>query len=255
MADIAVADLLWPAALSTASASASDGSLEGACAFVRLPAHAHTLTTRHRLVGFSTASSLPSSVTTTHTAESVENVENGTTGMWLRLEEVYVGLIHDFLRLRTPLPHACNGSSDTNNDNDVDDSQAADFRAKLLAAVARPPPPHSPLTTATAARLRVFRDLWERGFHVAFGSKFAAELLLYTAAPAHTHAVALVLVRDWDAPIAAVQLASHCRVATMVKKRLLLASWQPLQADDVVYVGVDHALLATRHEHDLHSTT
>ncbi|TYZ58548.1 hypothetical protein PybrP1_001245 [[Pythium] brassicae (nom. inval.)] len=250
MADI-VADLLWPEPPS----AASEGTLEGVCALVRLPAHAHVLATRYRLV----RSSLCSSATANGATGSVENVENGSSGMHLRLEELYVGLFHGFLRLRTPLLHTCEGSAGDGDANDdrTDDAQAANFSAKLLAAVARhpPPPPHTPppqLSAATAARLRVFRDLWERGFHVAFGSKFAAELLVYADAPARAHAVALVLVRDWDAPLAAVQLASHCRVATMVKKRLLLASWRPLgagmQEDEVVYVGVDHALLATRHE-------
>lgn len=110
--------------------------------------------------------------------------------------------------------------------------------------------------------MRVFRDLWERGFYVACGSKFSAELLAYDQPPAQAHALVLVLVRDFDAPLEAVDVASHCRVATMVRKRLVFASRRPVgeetdgndaateesERDAVVYVGVDHALLATRHE-------
>ena len=132
----------------------------------------------------------------------------------------------------------------------------------------------SPLAPSLQTRLRVFEDLWMRGYYVAFGSKFAAKLLIYTAAPTQSHAVALVFVRDVDALFPAVALANHCRVASMVHKRVLLATKRDTDfrsssksteyvhtdssysengandsdSDPVVYIAIDHALLATRHE-------
>lgn len=116
----------------------------------------------------------------------------------------------------------------------------------------------------------MFCDLWTRGYFVAFGSKFSSELLIYEAAPAQSHATALVLVRAFDAPFHTVDIVSHCRVAKMVRKQVFVASCEPAarasssqrednddgddcssnraSEDAVVYIAINHALLAARQE-------
>uniref|UniRef100_K3WV19 tRNA-intron lyase n=1 Tax=Globisporangium ultimum (strain ATCC 200006 / CBS 805.95 / DAOM BR144) TaxID=431595 RepID=K3WV19_GLOUD len=105
------------------------------------------------------------------------------------------------------------------------------------------------LTPLQRIRLRVFRDLWEKGYFVAFGSKFSADFLIYEDDPSRTHATALVIVKEYGAAFACVDIVSHCRVAKMVKKQVFFASQHPdKDIDDVVYIAVNHALLATRQE-------
>lgn len=103
-------------------------------------------------------------------------------------------------------------------------------------------------TAATQTlRLRVFHDLWTRGYFVSFGSKFSADFLIYDDAPSRAHATALVIVKAHDAPFDAVDIVSHCRVAKMVRKQVFFASQQP--RDSVItYIAINHALLAARQE-------
>lgn len=97
-------------------------------------------------------------------------------------------------------------------------------------------------------RLRVFRDLWEKGYFVAFGSKFSADFLIYEDVPSRSHATALVIVKEYDVPFDSLDIVSHCRVAKMVKKQVFFASQHTEQRDEVVYIAVNHALLAARQE-------
>lgn len=100
-------------------------------------------------------------------------------------------------------------------------------------------------------RLRVFRDLWTRGYFVAFGSKFSADFLIYEDVPLRAHATALVVVKQYDAPFDCVDVVSHCRVAKMVRKQVFFASQQLQQQqrdNAIVYISINHALLAARQE-------
>ncbi|KAL3668913.1 hypothetical protein V7S43_006202 [Phytophthora oleae] len=117
-------------------------------------------------------------------------------------------------------------------------------------------------------RLRVFWDLWDRGYIVTFGSKFGADFLIYKANPKTSHAVALVVVKGYEEDFARVDVVSFCRVAKMVKKQLIFASVRVNEenksegdqkgdssnreaqedVDSVVYVSLTHALLVSRQE-------
>jgi hypothetical protein len=74
--------------------------------------------------------------------------------------------------------------------------------------------------------------------------------------PSRTHAVALVVVKSFEAPFQRVDVVSFGRVAKMVKKQLYFAAVRqlsPTQAEprsDVVFVSLTHALLASRQEED-----
>ncbi|KAK1945627.1 tRNA-splicing endonuclease [Phytophthora citrophthora] len=124
------------------------------------------------------------------------------------------------------------------------------------------------LTQQRCDRLRVFRDLWDRGYIVTFGSKFGADFLLYKDNPRISHAVALVVVKGYEEDFARVDVVSFCRVAKMVKKQLIFASVRMNEestnegeqkgessnsgaqegAESVVYVSLTHALLVSRQE-------
>ncbi|KAG1686623.1 hypothetical protein DVH05_006418 [Phytophthora capsici] len=119
------------------------------------------------------------------------------------------------------------------------------------------------LTQQRRDRLRVFRDLWDRGYTVTFGSKFGADFLIYKDNPRTSHAVALVVVKGYEEDFARVDVVSFCRVAKMVKKGLIFASVRGNKesknegdhkgensnsgaqedAGNVVYVSLTHALL------------
>ncbi|GMF29727.1 unnamed protein product [Phytophthora fragariaefolia] len=79
--------------------------------------------------------------------------------------------------------------------------------------------------------------------------------------PKHAHAVALVVVKDYEEEFARVDVVSFCRVAKMVKKQLLFACVPPngedktqeddesrVAANSVVYISLTHALLVSRQD-------
>ncbi|KAG6963230.1 hypothetical protein JG688_00008243 [Phytophthora aleatoria] len=124
------------------------------------------------------------------------------------------------------------------------------------------------LSSRRRDRLRVFRDLWEKGYIVTFGSKFGADFLIYKDNPKRAHAVALIVVKGYEEEFARVDVVSLCRVAKMVKKQLMFAcvradgkgkshserkedcpeSKAEVAEDSVVYVSLTHALLVSRQE-------
>ncbi|OWZ23113.1 TRNA-intron endonuclease [Phytophthora megakarya] len=124
------------------------------------------------------------------------------------------------------------------------------------------------LSSQRRDRLQIFRDLWERGYIVTFGSKFGADFLLYKDDPKHSHAVAQVVVRGYEEEFARVDVVSFCRVAKMVKKRLMFASVRSIDegkndekksrsnesdasqwtSSNITYVSLTHALLVSRQE-------
>ncbi|GLD95212.1 hypothetical protein PINS_up003854 [Pythium insidiosum] len=98
---------------------------------------------------------------------------------------------------------------------------------------------------ADRLRVRVFADLWRRGFFVAHGSKFGVDFLIYDADPDTCHARVLVLVKEWTAGFGTVDIVTHCRLAKMVNKEIHFASARP--DGSIAYVSLEHALLSARH--------
>ncbi|KAF0682936.1 Aste57867_24949 [Aphanomyces stellatus] len=78
------------------------------------------------------------------------------------------------------------------------------------------------LGTHVPLRHRVFRDLWEKGFHITSGSKFGGDFLLYDADPLTTHASAIVVVSE-SPMVPAADIAGFGRLARAVKKSWVLA--------------------------------
>lgn len=84
--------------------------------------------------------------------------------------------------------------------------------------------------------------------------------------PKHAHAVALVVVKEYEEQFSRVDIVSFCRVAKMVKKQLIFACVRAngerksdgeqkddnkdsgAAADSVVYISLTHALLVSRQE-------
>ncbi|POM68869.1 tRNA-intron endonuclease [Phytophthora palmivora] len=188
--------------------------------------------------------------------------EGTTTALRLALEEMAVGIAKGFLRLETTV--TVYGDYEGKRlveeitlqlTSDKKRREAGDTFAWTLS-----PQRHD--------RLRVFRDLWERGYVVTFGSKFGADFLIYKDDPKRAHAVALIVVKGFEEEFARLDVVSFCRVAKMVKKKLMFACVQPsdadknddekgdskdsgsteVAADKVVYISLTHALLVSRQE-------
>ncbi|CAH0516924.1 unnamed protein product [Peronospora belbahrii] len=154
----------------------------------------------------------------------------------LALEEMTVGVTKGFLRLQAA--------------SDMKRREPGDRRWRL--------------SLQRHHRLQVFQDLWERNYIVTFGSKFGADFLIYKDNPKHTHAVALITVKEYEEEFERVDIVSFCRVAKMIKKVFLFASVRDSaenksdgeQKDgsqvseeavkSVVYISLTHALLVSR---------
>ncbi|KAI1716021.1 tRNA-splicing endonuclease subunit Sen34 [Ditylenchus destructor] len=73
-------------------------------------------------------------------------------------------------------------------------------------------------------RLTVFRDLWRKGFYLTGGTKFGCDFLAYEGSPDNVHSRFMIVCLDTDSDILRpLDLISVGRVATQVKKRLLLS--------------------------------
>ncbi|KAF1782880.1 tRNA endonuclease-like domain [Phytophthora cactorum] len=127
------------------------------------------------------------------------------------------------------------------------------------------------LSSRRRDRLRVFRELWEKGYIVTFGSKFGADFLIYKGQKRLLQPQACACcgpdrVKRYEEEFARVDVVSLCRVAKMVKKQLMFAcvradgmgrserkedsaeSKAEVAEDSVVYVSLTHALLVSRQE-------
>lgn len=67
------------------------------------------------------------------------------------------------------------------------------------------------------------------------------------ADPMRSHATALIIVKEHGVPFPAVDIVSHSRVGSMVKKQVFFVSVDPA-TDQVVYIALNHARLMTRQE-------
>ncbi|KAG7388779.1 hypothetical protein PHYPSEUDO_011798 [Phytophthora pseudosyringae] len=184
----------------------------------------------------------------------------------LALEELAVGVAKGFLRLEV----AGAGSDGCSNNGGEGHTLVEEITQELVGDTKRGGYNGDVkwrLSPQRRDQLQVFRDLWERGYIVTFGSKFGADFLIYKDNPKHAHAVALIVLKEYEEEFARVDVVSFCRVAKMVKKQLLFAcvrangksksggeqagdsnatSAADLEAGSVVYISLTHALLVSR---------
>ncbi|TMW63001.1 hypothetical protein Poli38472_005619 [Pythium oligandrum] len=146
----------------------------------------------------------------------------------LSIEEMALGVSEGFLRLKTK-----EGSGDDIHEESL-------LRAVTGTCVANE---NTGLDEATLLRIRVFADLWHRGYFVAFGSKFGADFLIYQGDPDSHHSIAMIMVKEWTASFGSVDIVSHCRMAKMVKKQI---TWASVHEGGVKYITLDHSLLVAR---------
>jgi tRNA splicing endonuclease len=91
-------------------------------------------------------------------------------------------------------------------------------------------------------RAAVYADLWHRGYYITAARKFGSDFLVYPRPQHQCHAACLVLVRPRNCPdsntkesdhggrvpkMTALDLASLTRLASSVKKSLVIASVSP----------------------------
>ncbi|UIZ29627.1 hypothetical protein KXD40_002957 [Peronospora effusa] len=166
---------------------------------------------------------------------SIATASTASTRLRLALEEMAVGVAKGFLRLEAAV-----NCADSLAICDKEGQALVKQMTQELAGDITPLRRH--------IRLRVYRDLWERGYVVTFGSKFGADFLIY---------------KDYEEEFARVDIVSFCRVAKMVKKQFLFASVQAIEGNEsndeqkdgnkvamksVVYISLTHALLVSRQE-------
>ncbi|CAI5741837.1 unnamed protein product [Peronospora destructor] len=188
---------------------------------------------------------------------SIATASTAPARLRLALEEMAVGVTKGFLRLEAAV--ICAGSTT------ICDEEEQALVEQMTQEIAGNVTSRGPwrLSLRRHDRLRVYRDLWERGYVVTFGSKFGADFLIYKDNPKHAHAEALIMVKDYEEEFARVDIVSFCRMAKMVKKQFLFASVQAIEeskSDDeqkdgsgvamksIVYISLAYALLVSRQE-------
>ncbi|CEG46811.1 trna-intron endonuclease [Plasmopara halstedii] len=183
---------------------ASQPDLEVTCAFVDNAQHIELLQKTYRING---------------SFERSKSTSSATPRLRLALEEIVVGIARGFLRLE-PAAISSGGSS-----NHKDEGRAYIEKVAQEVAESRGVSGDSRWTLSPQRRdqLRIFLDLWDKGYIVTFGSKFGANFLIYKDSPKRTHAVALIVVKRYEEEFDRVDVVSFCRVAKMVKKNFFFA--------------------------------
>ena len=83
----------------------------------------------------------------------------------------------------------------------------------------------TPFNPDSCLRIRVFRDLWRRGFYLTEGAKFGGDFLAYNGDPVAFHAQFVVICSNKDrTDYSETELVRISRLGTTVKKTVLLAS-------------------------------
>ncbi|KAI9913953.1 hypothetical protein PsorP6_005581 [Peronosclerospora sorghi] len=201
----------------------------------------------------------------------------------LALEEMAVGVANGFLRLKAAETLLDTTAGSVEKDNALvtaitqELTRQEEYRESIDAEWR--------MSKRGRDRLRVFQDLWKRGYIVTFGSKFGADFLIYKGLkensrfrhciclvtlwicldnPKQAHAVALIVIKGYEEVFARVDVVSFCRMAKMIKKQFLFASVRAtgtsktdgepkddstkgsVADDGVVYMSITHALLVSR---------
>ncbi|XP_044134003.1 tRNA-splicing endonuclease subunit Sen34 [Bufo gargarizans] len=86
------------------------------------------------------------------------------------------------------------------------------------------------------ARYKVFRDLWQKGYHLTNGGKFGGDFLVYPGDPMRFHAHYIAICFPQDENIALSDIITAGRLGTNVKKTVLLCSSS--QEGQVIYTSL-----------------
>ncbi|KNC78602.1 hypothetical protein SARC_08972 [Sphaeroforma arctica JP610] len=97
-----------------------------------------------------------------------------------------------------------------------------------------------PRTAVDWARLRIFRDLYERGFYMTSGCKFGGDYLCYRGDPAVCHSTFIVRIVAWDYELTALELVGLGRLGVAVKKTSLLAAVNE-STDEIRYISLSRS--------------
>uniref|UniRef100_A0A914XG04 tRNA-splicing endonuclease subunit Sen34 n=1 Tax=Plectus sambesii TaxID=2011161 RepID=A0A914XG04_9BILA len=95
-----------------------------------------------------------------------------------------------------------------------------------------------PRTPQQRIRFTVFRDLWRKGYYLTPGVKFGCDFLVYPGDPLKFHATCMAICVKSDESLTPVELAGYSRVATQVKKTVLICSVAP-DSDAPYYVSLN----------------
>lgn len=81
-----------------------------------------------------------------------------------------------------------------------------------------------PVTQQEKFRYKTFKNLWEQGYYITSGEKFGGDFLAYPGDPIMFHSQFIVQCRNKTEEISIAELIGCCRVASHVRKTLVLAA-------------------------------
>ncbi|CAD6563711.1 MAG: tRNA-splicing endonuclease subunit [Cyphobasidiales sp. Tagirdzhanova-0007] len=101
--------------------------------------------------------------------------------------------------------------------------------------------PEDSLNELAVARIKVFGDLWKKGYFMGSGLKFGGDFLVYPGDPLRFHShFTLTVFPTPLAEIRPIDIVSWGRLATAVKKAHLLGSWNA-RKEEVQYLSLEWA--------------
>lgn len=94
-----------------------------------------------------------------------------------------------------------------------------------------------PSTPKELLSYRVFKDLWEKGYHLTKGSKFGGDFLAYPGDPKRYHSFFIIICKDNNDSMTFTELAALGRLGTSVKKTVLICCID--EFDNVVHTSIE----------------
>jgi tRNA splicing endonuclease len=82
-----------------------------------------------------------------------------------------------------------------------------------------------PCTDDQNARYKIFKHLYEMGYHITRGSKFGGDYLLYNGSPDDYHSDFIVIIANQNQTFSSKEIIAMGRLGTAVKKSNVLCSW------------------------------
>ncbi len=74
-------------------------------------------------------------------------------------------------------------------------------------------------------KYNAFKYMWNQGYHLTCGAKFGADFLVYPGKPSEYHSQFILVCSEDSDKLAFRELISYARMATSVKKSLVLAKF------------------------------
>lgn len=87
-------------------------------------------------------------------------------------------------------------------------------------------------------KMRVFYDLWKKGFYLTNGSKFGGDFLAYPGDPLQFHAHYVVIVKSEEDKMLPFDLISYGRLGVTVKKTPVIAVIYSV-SNTIKYISID----------------